>query len=170
MGWDFDSYITSFTGGLKSYMFYIPCNQFEGFNQNDDFLVKSTNLPGSSFEEIVIPVNGLSYKMAGAKTYSDWTVTFNVDKDGKILELFYKWHEKIMKNGCISSLPITYMKDSLKVFIVDLETTKKGKGYDFKYVWPKTIGDVSLDYATSDIATLEVTFSYMYYKIIEGDK
>lgn len=167
MGWDFDSYIKNFTGGLKSYMFYIPCSQFEGFSESEDFLVKSTNLPGTSFEEITVPVNGLLYKMAGAKTYSDWTVTFNVDKEGKILELFYNWHEKIMKNGCIASLPKTYMKDSLKVFIANLEEVgKKGKGYDFKYAWPKSIGDVSLDYSTSDVATLEVTFSYMYYKII----
>jgi hypothetical protein len=32
-----------------------------------------------------------------------------------------------------------------------------------KYAWPQEVGAVSLDYATNDLATFDVNFSYQYH-------
>ena len=50
-----------------------------------------TVLPGISFEEKIIDWPGLSFKMAGTATFSDWAVTFNVDEEGIILQKFNAW-------------------------------------------------------------------------------
>lgn len=183
---DIDSYKTKFKGGARQYLFFalfsfpndpktvdgkytnmLPQSFMSsalsplGYNSSTNvipYLVRTTSIPGVSFEDIQIPYPGLTYKMAGTRTYEDWTVSFNLDEDGELLKNFHSWQDKIYKGSAN-----TYKIDQ-HLFLLD------GNGNAVKEIklveaWPKTLSGIGLDYSSNEIATMDVTFSYQYYKM-----
>lgn len=198
VNFDFESYKAMFSGGARSYLFYVPFvfpgagssadtsgNSIMNFVTNlatnalstfglgaDDkmypYLVKSTNLPEASFEEVGVKYGGVIYKIAGDRTFGDWTVQLNIDDKGKVLDKFHAWQTKIydLSSG-IAGLPVDYMKDQ-EIHLLDY-TGNTMKSYKLFGCWPKSISTVSLDYATTDTITVDITFSYLYYEIMSID-
>jgi hypothetical protein len=183
VSFDLDSYKTRFLGGAKQYLFYVLLNTpmmgtfnnpdsvvgklFSSFGYGSDsdflpYLVRSTTLPDSSFEEIQIPYPGHTFKMAGTRAYGDWQVSFNVDDGGRILKIFNQWHN-IMYHPANQeySSPESYMLDQT-LFLVD-GNGEAIRQYKLFGAWPKSISATTLDYASTDIATVDVVFSYQYY-------
>ena len=180
---DIDSYKTKFTGGTRQYLFFalfsFPGEKSSlnnlmssalaslGYNSRQNvipYLVRTTSIPGVSFEDIQIPYSGLPYKMAGSRIFEDWVVSFNLDEEGELLEKFRDWQDKIY-NGSDNS---DYRIDQ-HLYLLD------GNGNAVKDImlvqaWPKTLGGVGLDYSSNDIATMDVTFSYQYYKFKKINK
>jgi hypothetical protein len=184
IGFDIDTYKTRFLGGARQYLFYALI-QFPldigytgdktnnvsslltsfGYGSGSDFvpyLVKATQVPDSTFEEIQNPYPGHPYKMAGNRTYGNWTVTFNVDAKMKILEYFTNWQDIIYQGSSkIAASPDVYMADQL-LFLMD-GTGEAVKVYKLVQAWPVSIGQVALDYAIGDVASIDITFSYQYF-------
>lgn len=139
-----------------------------GYNPNNTipYLVRATNRPDSTFEEVVIPFPGLPIKMAGARTFGDWGVSFNVDAEGNLIHAFNNWHDLIF--DVFTQKPASrseYTKDQ-QLFLLD----NNGMATDcitLHDAWPKAIGQIALDYSSSDLATMDVTFSYDYYTIVD---
>lgn len=188
INFDLASYKNKFLGGAKQYLFYAvftfpgpstttssssfsnllkPLLSTFGSGSTGDiipYLVRTTSLPDSSFEDIQIPYPGHTFRMAGIRSYGDWPVSFNVDEKGVILKAFNDWHTKIYDPVTKTySEPDVYMKDQ-HLFLVD-GTGSSIKQYKLINAWPKVISPTSLDYASTDIATMDVTFSYQYYTI-----
>ena len=181
VNFDFESYRSMFTGGARSYLFFVPFNFPDGTPTSDNamttfgldknsrmfpYLVKSTSLPDTSFEEVAVTYGPLVYKQAGMKTYSDWQVTMNVDERGLVLDKFHSWQNKIYnpKNEYGKfGLPKYYMKNQ-EIYLLD-NSGNTIKKYILHHCWPKSIGDTSLDYSSSEIATFTVTFSYLYFEV-----
>jgi hypothetical protein len=179
ISFDINTYKTRFLGGARQYLFFVLL-QFPGTtmdynssslltsfgkgSQSDLFpyLVRTTSLPDSSFEEIPNVWQGHAFKMAGARNYGDWQLSFNIDEQGRILDRFNAWHNMIYDPVSQSyNEPKTYMVDQ-QLFLIDGngEATKE---YKLIKAWPKAISQTSLDYASTDLATVDVTFSYQYY-------
>jgi len=142
-------------------------------NKNQDkwpYLVRSTSLPQSDIEEITTNWIGQQYKMAARRTTGDWTVTFVVDNDGKILKRFWDW-QNIIHNpeANIYGKPVTYMADQ-EIHLLGFDTGETICVYKLYGAWPKTIGQVQLDYTTNDIAQFDVTFSYQYHVVTEREQ
>jgi hypothetical protein len=141
-----------------------------GLNRENDMVayhVRSTSLPGITFDERTVEWPGLAFKYAGTLSYSDWTVSFNIDEDGKLLQKFNKWQSMIGNTG-------NGKRGSIRDYMVDQEvhllsysgdTTTSYKMYG---CWPKTVGDTQLDYSSNELANFEVTFSYQRYDILPG--
>lgn len=192
VSFDIDTYKTRFLGGARAYLFYallqfpsavtksIKPSQsakswFTPFGQGSasdfvPYLVKSTSIPETSFEEAVIPFPGHSFKMAaGARNYGNWSISFNIDEKTKILDLFNSWHN-IIYNPVTqkSSEPAVYMKEQ-QLYLINGsgEATRKFTLYN---AWPVAIGATSLDYSSTEIATVDVTFSYQYYLTSEMEE
>lgn len=182
VSFDIDSYKTRFLGGARQYLFFalldIPTNaggldntalgnimSSFGYGSARDFvpyLVRSTTLPDSSFEEVQIPYPGHTFKMAGNRAYGDWNVSFNIDEKGRLLEIFNGWHDLIYEPvEQRYSSPNTYMRDQ-QLFLID-GTGQAVKEYKLFNAWPKSISATSLDYSSVDIATVDINFSYQYY-------
>lgn len=138
-----------------------------GLGAQDDivtYLVKATSLPASHFEEKIIDWQALPYKMAGDRTYDDWTVTFNIDEKGLLLQKFFDWQHSIQDPATnVRSVAKNYMRDQ-QVHMVDYSGNSL-KQYKLIGAWPKSVNAVALDYSSNEIATVEITFSYQYHTV-----
>ncbi|HRR48414.1 MAG TPA: phage tail protein [Bacteroidales bacterium] len=133
------------------------------------YLVKSTSLPDSTIEEIQSHWVGQKYKMASVRSDGDWNVTFIVDNDAKILTKFWAW-QKIIHNpqSNIYGKPISYMVDQ-DIHLLGFDTGSTICCFKLYGAWPKSIGQIQLDYQTNDLVQFDVTFSYQYHTITERE-
>lgn len=161
-----ESFKANFEGGARSYLFYfLPRFPGGGTDEKITYLVRSTSLPETTMEDITTNWQGYDFKMAGKYTFADLTITFNVDKDAYIIKKYEEWMKKIHdpvtnKHSLISE----YMVPQQRLQLLDYEG-KKLVDYVLHHSYPKMMGAVTLDYATAEVAQLEMTFAYQYHTI-----
>jgi hypothetical protein len=140
-----------------------------GYGSNSNvfpYLVRSTALPESSFEEVVIPYPGLPLKMAGSRSFGDWSVSFNVDAECTLINAFQSWHTLIYDpSSHIPTSRSTYAIDQ-DLFILDNDGIAT-QHFKLRNAWPKVVHQIAFDYSSSDLATMDVTFSYDFYDILK---
>ena len=78
------------------------------------FLCKSATLPASNVGSIDIPFRGRILKVAGDRTFDDWTVSVINDEDFKIRTAFEQWANVMSKldDATGVSNPSSYMTDA----------------------------------------------------------
>jgi hypothetical protein len=135
--------------------------------QQFTFLCKAAQIPGSNMGVIEVPYFGRQVKVAGNRTYDDWTVTIISDESYRIRRAFEAWHAGI--NGPQSNLRSPnainssgYTKDAVVTHF------KKNGGTLASYrmigAFPSNVAPIDLDWGSND--TLEeftVTFAYQYW-------
>ena len=172
-----DNFMSEFEGGAKSFLFvWEPeIKKADGSSIDEQkkrkrrYLVKSSSFPASNVEEIAFEMQGINFKMGGKRTYEDWNLQFNVDKNGYVRKEFEEWMQGIHK--------ITD-KENEHFYLDNYSSTQtfkmlKGDGsfssplLEIKLynAWPKSIGPIALDYSSTDFAQFDVTFSYQYHMI-----
>jgi len=131
------------------------------------FLVKSAQLPGSSLGTIPMYYFGRELKMAGNRTFTDWTVTIINDEDFAIRNSFEVWMGKINSHAgnvraSLANTPLGYTSDST--------VTQYGKdGSILKQInivgmFPIDISPIDLSWDQNDaIEEYQVTFAYQYW-------
>lgn len=162
-----ESFKSGFGNGAKSNLFYYIPSFPEGINSklgiNAMYLVKSTQLPETTLEETLVNWQGYDFKYAGKHTYSDFTISFNVDIKAQIRMAFEDWINKKIHNPLTNKYHYfsEYMvKQRIQLLGYDGEVITE---YTLHDAWPKSIGNITLDYSATDIATFEVTFSYSHH-------
>ncbi|HRR48415.1 MAG TPA: hypothetical protein P5293_00345 [Bacteroidales bacterium] len=134
------------------------------------YLIRSTTIPESMFDEIPIPWQSLDYKIAGYRKYGDWSVDMNVDINGDIIERMYSW-QNIIQNS-LSELKsgrsikrehdransTQYMQDQ-EVHMIDYSGNVV-KSFVLEKCWPKSVGNITFDYASSELLTMNVVFTF----------
>ena len=149
-----------------------------GENGTFKFMCKTANLPASTVAAIDVPFRGRNLKVAGDKTFADWTVTVINDEDFRLRTAFEKWSNILSKlddNTGVTN-PGSYMTDA---YVQQLgrgrekfSTTNNGgehsvlRTYKFYDIWPNNISEIGLSYdSTNAIETFDVTFSVQYFTI-----
>ena len=149
-----------------------------GENGTFKFMCKTANLPASTVAAIDVPFRGRNLKVAGDKTFADWTVTVINDEDFRLRTAFEKWSNILSKlddNTGVTN-PASYMTDA---YVQQLgrgrekfSTTNNGgehsvlRTYKFYDIWPNNISEIGLSYdSTNAIETFDVTFSVQYFTI-----
>ena len=125
------------------------------------FLVQSTQMPGSTVGVIEQTFRGRPLKLAGDRTFEEWTCTFVNDTDFAIHDAFERWHNGynsyVSNTGFLS--PIEYMS-SATVYQLDNQDNRI-KEKTMKLAWPSNIGPIELAQDSNNvIETFEVTFQY----------
>ena len=142
------------------------------------FLCKSTALPASNLGSIEIPFRGRTLKVAGDRTFDDWTVTIINDEDFRLRTAFERWSNVMSQLDDATGVtnPTSYMTDA---FIQQLgrgpevgAATNNGgnssilRSYKFFDVFPVTFGEIALSYDTTDaLEEFDVTFRYQYFTV-----
>ena len=170
-GFDIESFKANFEGGARSYLFYYRPNFPVGVSVTDTdkvtYLVRTASLPATNIEEGVMNWQGFDFKFGTKSTFEDMTITFSVDIKAKVRRVWEDWMKLIHnpltnKFGRINS----YMAlGDQRLQLLDYDGTPVME-YKLHLAWPKTVGAVTLDYASTEVAQFDVTLSYAYHTTI----
>ena len=177
-------------GGARPNLFEVVIPSFpSGINDAWDqeeqrdfkFLCKASQLPGSTVPAISVPFRGRILKVAGDRTFDDWTITVINDESFNLRTAFEKWMNGISKldDGTGIVNPNSYMTDAMVRQLGRSNTAgstdnNNGGGqqnvilrtYNFFDIFPTEVSAIDLSYDTSDtIEEFTVTFAVQYYAI-----
>ena len=166
VGFNLDSLLANYSDLARGYLF-----KFEVFNaplglwrDKYSYLVRSSTLPDNNLDEITVPWQGMTYKLAATQTYNDFTVSFNVDAQSVIRYDFVNWANFIHD-------PTTNVHGNPNEYMCHVNMTHLNieGGNNIRYVlhnaWPKQIGPATVDYSNKDTLQFDVTWSYQYHTI-----
>lgn len=162
--------IDSFTGQhftrdfYRPNLFFVEVNQAPvDFDSDFKFLVKASNLPSSTVESLEVPFLNRIIKVAGDRTFEDWTITVMNDEDFVYRHLMEQWMENInFHESNDSSAPIEY-KGTMTIRPHDRQGNEIGS-YTFHGIYPTTLDAIDVAWE-SGAAPSEygVTFAYDYW-------
>jgi len=134
------------------------------------FMVKATQLPGSTIGSIPMHYMGREVKFAGNRTFADWTVTIVNDESNYIRSAFEQWMDTINTNKGNARLASALRPDDYQATAVinqygkidDVSPTVK---YTMVGMFPVDITPIELDWSSNDsIEEFSVTFAYQYWE------
>lgn len=122
------------------------------------FKCKATNMPSAEVGVINVGYMNRKYKIAGDRTFGQWTITVYADDAQETREQFLEWQGLAQTLGRESAgaTPDIYPQVGyVRRFDRNGNVVKE---YEMQEVWPLTVGEVSLDWDNNDeVETFEVT-------------
>ena len=114
---------------------------------------------------IDIPFRGRQLKIAGDRTFDDWSITVINDTDFKLYRAFERWMNGInnMTDNEGIANPADYQVDG---FIDQLDRNGTTlKSYTYRGLFPTTLGSIPVNYETNNtIEEFTVTFAIQYFE------
>ena len=145
------------------------------------FLVKAAQLPASTLTQIDVPFRGRQLKIAGTRTYANWSITVINDIDFDIRTAFERWSNLINKHEDNAGIvnPADYQQPMI---VRQLGRSGVGgpvptsdpnipvlKMYQFYGAYPVNLSEIALDYATGDaIEEFTVEMAYQWYDTMDA--
>lgn len=140
-----------------------------GINSADfAFKCRSASIPPEDVGVIVVPYFGRQLKLAGDRTFPEWTVTIFNDEDFGVRDAFETWSNSV--NGHVDNLrnpagiPITG-------YMADATVNQYGKAgnviatYVMVGCWPSNVSAIDLAWDNNDrIEEFQVTFQYQWWQ------
>ena len=177
-------------GGARSNLFecemYFPDDAVPTTTSKDAlsdkvrFLVKAAQLPASTLTEIQVPFRGRQLKIAGTRTYANWTITVINDIDFDIRTAFERWSNLINKHEDNAGLvnPADYQQPMI---VRQLGRSGVGgvvptsdpnvpvlKMYQFIGAYPVEVSGIDLSYDSNDtIEEFTVSMAYQWYDTMD---
>ena len=154
-------------GGARPNLFKATIN-FPAYAAGDaeltSFLCETAQLPGSTMGTIIVPFRGRQLKMAGDRTFAEWTVTIINDTDFGVRNAMERWMNGInahsLNTGEVN--PVNYQAD-LKVDQLDKDE-KILKTYNFIAAFPTALSPIELAYDANDqIEEFTIEWTYQYW-------
>ena len=153
-------------------------NPDNSFNQDTfRFLCKAAALPASNIANIDVPFRGRIFKVAGDRTFENWTVTVINDENFNHYRSFQAWMQNIGQYGDSSGMtnPADYMGQATVYQLGRNSASTQSAGsaatdsrviaqYKFNDIWPATVSNIDLSYDSSDaIEEFTVDFNVQYW-------
>lgn len=165
-------------GGARPSLFDIEITGHSGL-ENLKFVARSSQLPAMTLQSIDVPYFGRKIKIAGDRTFADWSITVMNDEDFKIRARFEEWSNKM--NTIISNVNSAgNSPSSYKGTAIVRQYSKAGKSgdnvtapvrsYRFVGIFPTQIDAINLDWdSVNQIETFDVNFAYDYWEPYENN-
>lgn len=131
------------------------------------FTCRSASLPSSNMGLAQVPYMGRQVKLAGDKTFDDWTITIINDVDFVVRDAMEQWVDRI--NGHLSNKAAAGFGNPTRYFanaeVVQLDREDKPvKNYFFEAIWPTNVSEIQLGYDQNDvIEEFSVTLAVNYW-------
>lgn len=155
-------------GGARANLFNCRVN-FPAYALGDaeltSFMAKGAALPASVVGSIAVPFRGRQLKIAGDRTFEDWTITVINDTGFEVRNAMERWMNGINSHNANTGFndPAEYQTD----LIVE-QLDKDGlvlKTYNFRSCFPVNISEIALNYETTDtIEEFTVAFNVQYWE------
>ncbi|PNX47457.1 MAG: hypothetical protein BV459_04415 [Thermoplasmata archaeon M11B2D] len=154
-------------GGARNSLFHVDMS-FPGFagNRSDDeklhFTCKAASLPASTIPAIEVPYMGRKIKVAGNRTFEEWTITVINDTDFKVRNAFERWMDRI--NSHAGNVGLDWGRLTRDAAITQYDRSgKKIKKYLFKDIFPTTLGAIEMSWDSDTVEEFTVTLSFNYW-------
>jgi hypothetical protein len=161
-------------GGARNSLFQVTINN--PVNGVADikvpFLVRAAQIPASTLGVMEVPYFGRKIRLAGDRTFADWTVTVINDEDFLIRNAMEEWSNAIQsKQGNLrafgSASPLLYKAQAQVT-----QFSKTGvpiRTYTFNGIFPSEISPIEVDWSTTDqMEEFTVTFQYDWWEVSGG--
>ena len=160
--------------GVRPNMFQVDIS-FPGSVEADQTLVsymcKSAVLPASNIGVIEVPFRGRTVKIAGDRTFDNWSATFINDKEMKSRAYFEQWLNEINthKENTAQIIDPTEYGRSLVVRQLEKDNSQAGeelRSYKLWSAFPISTSALHLAYESNDqIEEFTVEFQYSYWTV-----
>lgn len=161
-------------GGARPSLFEVqifnPINS--AGNVKVPFMCRAAQLPAATVGTINMPYFGRQVKIAGNRTFAEWTVTVINDEDFLIRNAMEEWNNAINKfqsnvrGGGATSSPSSYKSEALVTQFgkdgAELRTIK------FTGLWCSDVQAIDLNWETEGVEEFQVTFQYDYWEVVSG--
>ena len=157
-------------GGARSNQFKVTM-PFPGYAQVGGeiedlaFLCRSTTIPAMNVGVVNVPFRGRQIKIAGDRTFDEWSITVLNDTNFKLRNAFERWQNGInnMTDNEGLSNPVDYQVDA---FVDQLDRNGNTlKSYTLRGAFPTEVAAIDLNFGTNDeVETFGVTFQYQYFE------
>jgi hypothetical protein len=123
----------------------------------------TVQLPGVNFSTIQNRTYGEFREVPYEKLFDTVNMTFYVDNDLKVKELFDRWVDTVQN-------PVTrnfnYYNRYTTDMVIEVQDINDNTRYELTLYecYPKAIGSISLDQASKEIMRLPITMQYKYWK------
>lgn len=142
------------------------------FQRKISFLCNAASLPPSTVSAIDVAYFGRKIKVAGNRSFPEWTLTIINDEDFALRNAFEAWlgaingHSSNLRNSGATSSPASYKTDAVvKQFAKDSETTPIRK-YKFQGLFPSEVSPIELSWGSeNEIESFTVTFQYDLWEV-----
>ena len=136
------------------------------------FMVKAATLPESNIGLIEVPYFGRKIKLAGDRTFTEWTTTIINDEDFLIRNALEQWINTIQSpesnlRELANPSPLLYKSQAT--------VTQFGKTgdilriYQFNGIYPQTVAPIDLSWEAVDtIEEFQCTWQYDSFEVIGG--
>ena len=129
------------------------------------FLCTTAQIPAMNVGLVNVPFRGRQIKIAGDRTFADWSITVLNDTNFKLRNAFERWQNGInnMSDNEGLSNPVDYQVDA---FIDQLDRNGNTlKSYTLRGAFPTEVAAIDLNFGTNDeVETFGVTFQYQYFE------
>lgn len=143
------------------------------------FMCRAASLPASSVGLIELPYFGRRIKLAGDRSFEDWTVAVYNDETFDLRNALEKWQTAIASHTtetgaqrvlAATSSPNSYTGKALIQQFAKDNATSPIKQYELVNVWPQQISSIDLGWDQVDrIEEFNVVFSFDYFKTKDGN-
>jgi hypothetical protein len=158
-------------GGARPSLFRVSVfTPFASSNENrTNFLISATEIPASPVEQIPVYYFGREIKLAGNRTFPNWTVEVMNDEDFALRIMFENWSNRI--NALISNRQSEdVLNNNYKSTAIVSQLGKDRsilREYNLQGIWPTVISPIRLSWQDGNaIETYTVEFSIDYWEPI----
>jgi len=160
------------SGGARPSLFevYLTIPSFVAAATGSDtkfrFTCRAAAIPAATIGTVNVPYFGRTIKLAGDRTFADWTVTIMNDEDFIVRAMFEKWSNEL--NKLQANVRKAYNSENdYKAILNVIQYSKDGipiRSYDIIGAFPTSVDAITLDWdTTNQIEQFGVTFAYDYW-------
>lgn len=149
-------------GGPRSNRFkvYLPRS-----GNRIEFLASAAQIPAATVPSFDVKFRGATLKLAGDRTYDNWTVTIINDIDFSARNALEAWQEEIqVYDGGDASLTNDYLLSRAFVEQLNKDDSVIAR-YEFFNMFPTTLGAIDLSFdAADELQTFDVEFAFSHWE------
>jgi hypothetical protein len=128
------------------------------------FMCKAGSIPSESIGEITMGYQSQTLKLSGDRTYDDWTCTVYNTEEWAVRNDIEKWMKIINDPETNFKTSHGSYQGDVVIHQLSINDLSIVAGYKLMGAWPKSVGDISLDWETNDEKeTFDITWSYLYF-------
>lgn len=141
---------------------------FGSAQQQVTFRARGTSLPGDSISSIGVNYFGREIKLAGNRSFTDWSITVIQDEDFNLRNAFERWMSGI--NSHVANLRLPAMLPGDGGYQQDAYVTQYGKTGDIIKVYklvgcfPTDVSAIDVDWSNDGIEEFTVAFAYQWWE------